>query len=548
MENYDNHIDNLFRDGLGDYAETPPPAAWGALEKKLKAVPAPGTPKQLPYKRLGYVVIAGLAIMLMIQFSGNLGNAVSEKRTSVAANGSGTEQTNNLNNTSNKEYNDNKINELSSKNENNNLAPGNRAKTATTTGQTTNSDRGNENSNDYTEAGQSATGVNDRNTNNKKQAGKSKKTPTSKTAMAANKQVASGNKSRPQTAAKGNKTTGSQGNETEEEQIVYNSSAPKSTHGNPAPEETTEPEVKAVAKPQTAPEVNTPKTTTEDKGKKPAITKKPAQQKRPQFNRFEAGIKLGYERGFDNDAAVKFLVSPYLQYNLSPKFAIMTQPSVKRAETGSRQIGASKSYYRANNDSMVVQNGPSVPWIGFDLDSNGASDYYTTYYKYAQTHDSIIKTNNIGGSYVEVDIPLLLKYAIVKNFSVYAGVNLTYNKTTVIRENTNTVAKILIDERDSMAITRTGQRPEPPSVNSVIRYSGNEFNATYTGPQYPTTSGSTWGAGYMVGFSLEISKKLVLDALIQQSSAKRNVQAGYDVNRALSAPYFRFTIGYKLVK
>ncbi len=35
MEDQRNNIDNFFREGLGSYTETPPPAVWDALEKKL---------------------------------------------------------------------------------------------------------------------------------------------------------------------------------------------------------------------------------------------------------------------------------------------------------------------------------------------------------------------------------------------------------------------------------------------------------------------------------------------------------------------------------
>lgn len=35
MEENNKHIDDLFRDGLGNYTETPPPAVWDALEKRL---------------------------------------------------------------------------------------------------------------------------------------------------------------------------------------------------------------------------------------------------------------------------------------------------------------------------------------------------------------------------------------------------------------------------------------------------------------------------------------------------------------------------------
>jgi hypothetical protein len=40
----------------------------------------------------------------------------------------------------------------------------------------------------------------------------------------------------------------------------------------------------------------------------------------------------------------------------------------------------------------------------------------------------------------------------------------------------------------------------------------------------------------------------MVDALLQQANVKNNIQAGYNVNAALSATYFRFSLGYKLSK
>src|SRR4051812_24694989 len=64
MENRKN-IDDLFKEQLGDYTETPPPAAWGALEKKLKA--APGSAGNTR-RRVIYATITG-CLLLLLTFS-----------------------------------------------------------------------------------------------------------------------------------------------------------------------------------------------------------------------------------------------------------------------------------------------------------------------------------------------------------------------------------------------------------------------------------------------------------------------------------------------
>jgi hypothetical protein len=52
----------------------------------------------------------------------------------------------------------------------------------------------------------------------------------------------------------------------------------------------------------------------------------------------------------------------------------------------------------------------------------------------------------------------------------------------------------------------------------------------------------------MLGFSYEFKKRWMADMLLQQSKAKPHIQAGYDVNSALSLPYIRLTLGYRLTK
>jgi hypothetical protein len=50
----------------------------------------------------------------------------------------------------------------------------------------------------------------------------------------------------------------------------------------------------------------------------------------------------------------------------------------------------------------------------------------------------------------------------------------------------------------------------------------------------------------MIGFTYAYHKRWLFDALLQQSSGKSDIKAGYDINSSLSAPYLRVSIGYKL--
>ena len=278
---------------------------------------------------------------------------------------------------------------------------------------------------------------------------------------------------------------------------------------------------------------------------KPKTTDKaPVQQKvRPSFNKWEAGIKGGYEGGFNNDAANKIVIAPYLQYNLSPKVAIMVHPAVKFAKSNTRSIGAGQSYTQVNNDGQVQQVGNTD--TRETLEGTTIVTRYVTRFNYSQTHDSVVKTNTYGGAYVEYELPVLVKYKISPRSSVYGGVNVIYSQSKGVTEHTFTKAGI----RTSIdtLLTTSAPSPTPPALNDVIKNDGTPYS-NYNGPLYPTTSQNQVRLGAMVGFSYEYSKRLLFDALIQQNPGKTEMKGGYNINASRSATYFRVSVGYKLTK
>ena len=269
----------------------------------------------------------------------------------------------------------------------------------------------------------------------------------------------------------------------------------------------------------------------------PQAVVKTTPKAKEEFDRFEAGIKAGYETGFSYDAATKFVASPYIQYNLSPKFALMLQPAIKTAKVNTRPIGDAKSYYKVNGDG-ATKFADSTPLYVLGT----AETLWVKNYTYSQTHDSVVKTNTYGGTYIEVEMPLLLKYYIAPKFAVYAGANVAYSKLSGVKEHTYTSAPITQTGTASSLSTQPA-----PALNTVITYTGTPYSG-YTGPEYTGTNGSSPRLGYMAGFSYQLTDKWMIDGLMQQGMAKQDVKAGYNINSAISAAYFRFTIGYKLTK
>jgi hypothetical protein len=237
-------------------------------------------------------------------------------------------------------------------------------------------------------------------------------------------------------------------------------------------------------------------------------------------------------------AASKYVVAPYIQYNVSPKVSILTQPAVKYATLKTQTIGDAKSYYKVNNDGKTTH-------VKDVVKIEGGSAVYTTTYNYSQTHDSIVKTNTTGGTYYEVDVPLLLQYKVSSKIAVYGGVNGTYGKKMGIAEQTYEKKGIVksVDHN----VTGINAIPEPKALNDMITYSGTSVSE-YTGPKYSSTETTSLRLGYMLGLSYEYSNRWMLDAMIQQSPLKPDVKEGYNINIPLSSAYFRLSVGYKIKK
>ncbi len=498
------NLNDLFKDGLGDYTETPPPAAWGAFEKKLDAAPPKGG--RIAYRRIMLLLLAGVLLLSIpvVKMLPGLSGTGNEAPAPVA-----TAFDNNSSTTPDEAENDGTG--VISDNPQNEQEANNKDERRTT-------------GNIYTDI--------------------HKEQPNSH-AISLNRPGHASSKPTNKSTKNDHNRTNLQANTNEREENEEMKMAYQSDLSKPAPVEATkdnEAEANEQEVPAATPATEIAKVATGNKEDKNTAAKK-IKPPKPKFNKWEAGVKAGYERGFDNDAAKKIVVSPYLQYNISPRFSVMVQPGIKGAEISNRRIGTPKGYYKINNDAQVSRTVDSNVIIPFD-----PRKYYMVKDTFRQTHDSIVKAYAIGGTYLEFEIPVMLKYAVSKKFTVYGGVNIGYSQLVNVREETSTHYGITKTVPDKPFILPYGTAIPPPKIDgSDIAYTGTPI-ADYAGPQYTGSNEGKWRAGYMAGFSYQVGNRVLFDALVQQTNVKPNVQGGYNVNKALSAPYIRFTIGYKLTK
>jgi|GEM_PF-2828928 len=265
------------------------------------------------------------------------------------------------------------------------------------------------------------------------------------------------------------------------------------------------------------------------------------------FKHFEFGVKAGYEGGVSTGAANKIVLSPYIQYKLSPRLSVMTQPAIKEAHVNGQSLSGSQSYYRVN-DSSIITNYTSAPAY-IPNGSGGFDTLIKKSFTYTQKKDSIVKSYTAGGTYTEFEIPIMVKFGLTKSLSIYGGGTMTFSKYTAITEHTstNSLTKSVTVVLDTNFVSYSSPPPALSTFSSVISTHGTPLSS-YGGPLYPSPQGTLLRFGYMLGFSYEWNKRFMADVLIQQSNAKSNVQGGYDINKPFSLPYFRITLGYKLSK
>lgn len=524
MKHTQKHIDDLFKEKLGGYSEVPPADAWDDLDKKLDTL-VPHVPVS-PYRWIGHAamvsVIAVLSVSLIQKFVGKTdGNneIVKEQTINKLDAANATLETNNTT-TSISGTNVPSIEAAGEDNNGNNQdANGNAPALAAA------------------ESEEQATGNKGAsNTNNSKSKSNNNGGKQPNYAPYNNGLANTGGKvSNP---AQLNSYNGSVNeNKIEPKGENKNRNAIENQFGaqnaetellatKPWPSAAkTEPTKQPIA-------IKTPEV-------KKAEAKKPHQK--PDFARWEAGVKGGYERGFNNIAATKYVIAPYLQYNISKKAAIVIQPAVKYATSATRTIGTPQSYYTINNDGKVVDNGSYKQPV---LEGTTVDTIYHAKYRYTQTHDSTVKTNKVGGTYMEYELPVLFKYSVSKKVAVYGGTNIVFSQMKGVTEHTYTKAGI----SRTVDTMMSGDAMAPaPNISDVIKYDGSPFSS-YNGPLYPAPQDSRIRFGAMLGFSYEYSDRWLLDALIQQNPAPKDIRGGLNINAPLSATYFRLSVGYKLTK
>ncbi|NCX96516.1 MAG: hypothetical protein EBX41_08930, partial [Chitinophagia bacterium] len=247
---------------------------------------------------------------------------------------------------------------------------------------------------------------------------------------------------------------------------------------------------------------------------------------------FEIGIKAGFEH---NNMTNRLVIAPYFERKISNKLSIIVQPALKLSFLKRQNIGDPETTYDIDHSKDKIHYDSTMVLVMPTKDTMWRRDFH-----FEQTHDSLRNQRYVGGAYTEIEIPLMLKYAVNNRLSVYGGINVLYSRLIRIKTATEYLGSSTLVNNNLFSFTGV---PDP-TIAQAFQYSGKS-QAEY---QYPEQPQNMLRLGYMLGVSYEINRRWKLDATLQQSSAPTNYQWGTNVNRSLALPNVRMTIGYRLGK
>lgn len=258
----------------------------------------------------------------------------------------------------------------------------------------------------------------------------------------------------------------------------------------------------------------------------------------------EGGVKAGVERGFNDYTATKYLLAPYLQYNISNKLSVLLQPALKYDVLNKTQIAPATAYYNLTNSTVttghIIHKGDSL---------TAAPDTITRRYFYKQTHDSIlIGYKTAKKSYMEFEIPVLLQYKLTKDLSVYGGINFNFVKVVQVKEDRQVYSNITqYDTVNYAPIPVTATASTPPSPDSLFKSSVKSYS-TYSANAIQNPASDPLKLGYMVGFNYRLKQRWMVDVLMQQMLSNSAYIPNDKVRSIYKQPYFRLMVGYSLFK
>ncbi len=252
----------------------------------------------------------------------------------------------------------------------------------------------------------------------------------------------------------------------------------------------------------------------------------------------DAFMKFGMETGVK---ANKFVFAPSLALNLSDRFSLVFQPTIKSGKVNFSGISNPRSYYAIESSYMDSLK-------SFTTGHNSAGfifDSVRSTYFYQETYDSLVISHNLRSTtLMEAELPLMLSYKVSKEFSVYGGPLVTYSNMLQIDEKKDVYRQAIRRDTISYAVSVASEAPSGTPIREVFTYGGKNISEYVPAP-YANATVNKLRLGYMLGISYS-HKRFSADLSVQQNLSRLNYIPNAAVKNIYMQPYTRFMIGYQL--
>jgi hypothetical protein len=182
----------------------------------------------------------------------------------------------------------------------------------------------------------------------------------------------------------------------------------------------------------------------------------------------------------------------------------------------------------------------------------GTQDTLIRRYTYRNTYDSIILGQAVKQkNYWEIEVPLMLKYYVAPNLSIFGGFSMTFGSIIQITENRQEFSALTKSAAGPtygpVLSDSVGNFPPDPNAPTAITLNYTTPNISTANPlasQNPTTNAARFG--YLLGFSYELRRRLLIDFLVRQNISDMRYIPNEQVRKIYTQPYLRLTVGYRL--
>ncbi|MBA3830031.1 MAG: hypothetical protein H0X33_13910 [Taibaiella sp.] len=246
------------------------------------------------------------------------------------------------------------------------------------------------------------------------------------------------------------------------------------------------------------------------------------------FAATQGGIKASLGHGTQSFNTTYIVLSPYLQIDWTKRFSVFFAPGIKYNIVNKNPFGGDPTPYYTNVSD-------SVTTIGTHAHAAGTYNVYS----FQQSYDSITVSHTVSRSYLEFELPILLKYLITDKFSIAAGPVFTFGSSATIQSVINRYGRY----------TLTG----PDSVIAPASFTAAHANTIFTHPMpqydsvlYQNVTSNQFHWGYMVEVNYLFSERFFISASIQQNLSDKGFSPNPYITDLYTQPYFRVSLGYKI--